>query len=59
MRGYALKLGLSLNEHGIYKKEKGKEKGERISKNFETEEKIFEYLHLKYKTPDERIDGRE
>ena len=58
MRGYALKLGLSLNEHGIYKKEKGKEKGERISKNFETEEKIFEYLHLKYKTPDERIDGR-
>ena len=58
MRGHALNQGLSLNEHGIYKKEKGKEKGERISKNFETEEDIFEYLDLKYKKPEERIDGR-
>tara|TARA_B100000900_G_scaffold164706_1_gene139802 strand:+ start:10661 stop:14209 length:3549 start_codon:yes stop_codon:yes gene_type:complete len=58
MRGYALKLGLSLNEHGIYKKEKGKTKEDKVSKKFNNEEDIFEYLHLKYKMPEERIDGR-
>ena len=58
MRGYALRLGLSLNEHGIYKKEKGEEKGEKIDKVFVDEESIFSSLYLKYKSPEQRIDGR-
>ena len=58
MRGYALKLGISLNEHGMYKKPKGKEKGDKIEKVFKTEEDIFKSLYLKYKSPEERIDGR-
>ena len=58
MRSYALKLGLSLNEHGFYYKEKGKEKGGKIDKIFKTEESIFESIYLKYKKPIERVDGR-
>ena len=58
MRGYALRLGLSLNEHGIYTKEKGEEKGEKIDKIFVDEESIFTSLYLKYKLPEQRIDGR-
>jgi len=58
MRSYALKLGLSLNEHGFYYKEKGKGKGGKIDKTFKTEESIFESLFLKYKKPTERVDGR-
>ena len=58
MRSYALKLGLSLNEHGFYVKPKGEKKGDKIEKQFETEESIFASLYLKYKTPLERIDGR-
>ena len=58
MRGYALRLGLSLNEHGMYTKTKGEEKGEKIDKIFVDEESIFSSLYLKYKLPEERIDGR-
>ena len=58
MRGYALKLEISLNEHGMYKKTKGKEKEEKLDKNVKTEEDIFKVLHLEYKRPEERIDGR-
>jgi DNA ligase (NAD+) len=58
MRGYALRLGLSLNEHGIYTKEKGEEKGEKIDKLFVDEESIFSSLYLKFKLPEQRIDGR-
>jgi DNA ligase (NAD+) len=58
MRGYALRLGLSLNEHGIYTKTKGEEKGEKIDKIFVDEESIFSSLYLKYKLPEQRIDGR-
>jgi len=58
MRGHALKLGLSLNEHGMYVKPKGKEKGDKIVKSFATEEEIFDSLFLKYKTPEERTDSR-
>ena len=58
MRGYALRLGLSLNEHGIYTKEKGEEKGEKIDKIFVDEESIFSSLYLKFKSPEQRIDGR-
>ena len=58
MRGYALRLGLSLNEHGMYTKAKGEEKGEKIDKIFVDEESIFSSLYLKYKLPEQRIDGR-
>ena len=58
MRGHALRLGVSLNEHGLYHKAKGKEKGERIEKKFKEEKDIFEHLYLKYKEPELRIDGR-
>ena len=58
MRGYALRLGLSLNEHGIYTKAKGEEKGEKIDKIFVDEESIFTSLYLKFKLPEQRIDGR-
>lgn len=58
MRGYALRMGVSLNEHGFYEKQKGKEKGEKLKKIMNSEEDIFEFLHLKYKKPEHRIDGR-
>ena len=58
MRGHALKLGISLNEHGMYEKEKGKEKGAKINIDIKTEEDIFKVLYLEYKKPEERIDGR-
>ena len=58
MRSYALKLGLSLNEHGMYIKEKGKTKEDKVSKKFNNEKDIFDSLYLKYKKPEERLDGR-
>ena len=58
MRGYALKMQISLNEHGLYNKPKGQEKGEKIDKKVKTEEDIFKVLYLEYKKPEERIDGR-
>lgn len=58
MRGYALKSGVSLNEHGLYRKQPGKEKEEKIGHVFHTEKDIFDYLQLVYKAPEERIDGR-
>jgi NAD-dependent DNA ligase len=57
MRHEALKLGLSMNEHGLYKME-GKKKGEKVDVLFKNEKDIFDYLNLEYKTPVERIDGR-
>ena len=56
MRGYALKQGLSLNEHGLYKKV-GPKKEEKLELNIKEEEDIFDYLGLEYKTPNERING--
>ena len=58
MRGYALKLGISLNEHGMYEKIKGNKKGDKISRDVKTEEDIFKLLFLKYKLPEERLDSR-
>ena len=57
MRHEALKLGLSMNEHGLYKME-GKKKGGRVEAIFKDEKDIFDYLNLEYKSPVERIDGR-
>lgn len=56
MRGYALKNGLSLNEHGFHKKIGGK-KEEKMDLNIYNETDIFDYLNLEYKTPEERING--
>ena len=57
MRHQALTLGLTMNEHGLYKIE-GKKKGEKVDTVFNSEKDIFDYLHMEYKTPEERIDGR-
>lgn len=56
MRGYALKQGLSLNEHGLYKKV-GPKKEEKLELNLKEEQDIFNYLGLEYKIPSERING--
>jgi len=58
MRGHALKMGLSLNEHGLYKKQPGKEKEEKITAGFKDERDIFDHLQLEYKDPVDRIDAR-
>lgn len=57
MRQRALDMGYSMNEHGIYKMN-GKKKGVKLDMGFPTEESIFQFLGLKYKTPVERVDGR-
>jgi DNA ligase (NAD+) len=58
MRGHALKMGVSLNEHGLYKKQPGMEKEAKIDTVFKDEKDIFDYLKLEYKEPVDRIDGR-
>ena len=57
MRHQALQMGLTMNEHGLYKME-GKKKGEKVAHTFKDEKDIFNYLHMAYKTPVERTDGR-
>ena len=58
-RARALKLGYSLNEHGLYQMEKGaKEKGAKVKGDFPDERSIFAVLGMVYKEPAERIDGR-
>jgi DNA ligase (NAD+) len=57
MRHQALSMGLTMNEHGLYKFE-GKKKGEKVDHIFNDERDIFDYLNLEYKSPIERTDGR-
>jgi DNA ligase (NAD+) len=57
MRHQALQMGLTMNEHGLYKMD-GKKKGDKIAHVFKDEKDIFDYLHMAYKTPIERADGR-
>ena len=57
MRHQALQMGVTMNEHGLYKME-GKKKGEKVDHVFKDEKDIFDYLNMVYKTPVERIDGR-
>jgi NAD-dependent DNA ligase len=57
MRHEALQMGLTMNEHGLYKME-GKKKGEKVDAIFKNEKDIFDYLNLVYKNPLERTDGR-
>lgn len=57
MRHQALTMGLTMNEHGLYKME-AKKKGDKVGHVFKDEKDIFDYLGLEYKTPIERTDGR-
>lgn len=57
MRHIALEKGYTMNEHGIYKME-AKKKGEKVQRTFTSEEDIFNFLGLEYKSPIERTDGR-
>lgn len=57
MRHIALEKGYTMNEHGIYKME-AKKKGEKVQHTFTSEEDIFDFLALEYKSPIERTDGR-
>ena len=59
MRHQAIQMGLTMNEHGLYHLiDNGKKKGEKVKYTFTNEKDIFDYLHIEYKTPEERIDGR-
>jgi len=58
MRGHALKMGYSLNEHGLSKMVDKKKEGEKLSLNIRDERAIFDFLGLEYREPKERIDGR-
>ena len=57
MRSHALTMSLSLNEHGLYKKEKGQKKEDKLTQVFKTEQEIFDFLKLTYREPVDRIDG--
>ena len=57
MRQRALKMGYTLNEHGISTMKKGV-KGDKVSEVFPDEKSIFDFLNMQYKKPMERIDGR-
>lgn len=58
MRGHALKMGYSLNEHGLSKMVDKKKEGEKLSLNIQDERAIFDFLGLEYREPKERMDGR-
>ena len=61
MRAHALTMGLTMNEHGLYKMEnkiKERKEKEKVQHIFETERDIFKYLNMEYKEPWERVDGR-
>ena len=55
MRGHALKMGYTLNEHRIARTSTV---GSPIKMNIQNEKDIFDFLKLHYKVPSERIDGR-
>jgi NAD-dependent DNA ligase len=57
MRQKALEQGYTLNEHGLSLME-NKVKGQKVDQIFESEQDIFNFLKLAYKTPVERRDGR-
>ena len=57
MRHQALQMGLTMNEHGLYKMD-NKKKGDKVSHIFKEEKDIFDYLNMEYKAPNERTDGR-
>ena len=56
-RQQALKLGYTLNEHGLHHIENGK-KTTKVDKVFETEKAIFKFLGMEYIEPENRTDSR-
>ena len=54
MRGRAVSLGYTMNEHGITTKSKTK-----VDATFTTEEDIFAFLGMEYREPSRRTDIRE
>ncbi len=61
MRGRALSMGYSLNEHGLYHMsmvDSKMKKGAKVDRVFKTEQDIFAFLEMEYKEPAQRIDGR-
>ena len=64
MRSQALTMGLTMNEHGLYKMENNKklkeqkEQKEKVNHNFKSEQDIFKFLNMEYREPWERVDGR-
>jgi len=57
MRGRALTMGYTLNEHGFHTMD-GKKKGAKFDRVFQDEREVFKFLKMVYKEPHERIDGR-
>ena len=57
MRGRALSLGYSLNEHGLHRMS-NKQKGAKVDHHFANERAIFAFLKMEYKSPEDRVDGR-
>jgi len=57
MRNKALKMGYTLNEHGLSNMD-NKVKGAKLEQHFADERAIFDFLKMVYKTPIERRDGR-
>jgi NAD-dependent DNA ligase len=57
MRGRALTMGYTLNEHGFHTMD-GKKKGPKFDRVFADEQDIFKFLKMVYKEPHERVDGR-
>jgi len=58
MRGHALKMGYTLNEHRIRKLNGSPNTSQNEEMKIETEKDIFNLLQMEYKEPNERIDGR-
>jgi len=52
MRGHALNMGYTMNEHTFHKIN-----GEKVKQFFTSEKAIFNFLSLEYKTPKKRVDG--
>lgn len=55
MRGHALKMGLSMNEHGFTKKDSQQKI---VYDDILSEKDIFDKLNFVYVPPEKRIDGR-
>jgi len=59
MRGHALRLGYSLNEHGLSKMVDKKKQELIVDHDFDQERDIFAFLHMEYKKPWERVTGKD
>jgi NAD-dependent DNA ligase/DNA polymerase/3'-5' exonuclease PolX len=53
MRGKAVSMGYSLNEHGLTTRS-----GEKVGQEFTSERDIFDFLGMEWREPHDRIDGR-